>query len=97
MTRVVEWNEWFYCGVGDDTKEEVINNAINEYFPDSNLYFVTDRRESREMDKRDISERIKKELAQSNIFLWDVNFRKVMEFSTCGTMRSGLAQGLKPA
>jgi hypothetical protein len=90
MKGVAHWNEWIYCGVGDDIKEDVINKAINEYFHDSILYFVSDRKESSEMNKQNILKRIKKELGQDELFLWDVNFKKVIEFNKIGTMRSGL-------
>jgi hypothetical protein len=86
---MASWNEWIYCGIGDDTKEDFINNMINEYFQDSVLYFVSNRKESGEINKRNILERIKKELGQNELFVWDVNFKKVIEFNKIGVMRNG--------
>jgi len=63
---------------------------VNEYFQDSTLYFVTDRKESSEINKQDILQRINKELEQKELFLWDVNLKKVMEFNRIGVMRKGL-------
>jgi hypothetical protein len=90
MKAMTNWNEWIYCGIGDDTKEDVIDNMINEYFQHSVLYFVSNRKESCEINKQNILERIKKELGQNELFVWDVNFKKVIEFNKIGVMRSGL-------
>lgn len=90
MRTIANWGEWIYCGIGADIKEDVITNAINEYFQDSILYFVSDRKESGEIDKQNILERIRRELGQKEIFLWDVNFKKAINFNKIGVMRSGL-------
>jgi len=90
MKGLANWSDWVYCGVGDEIKEDVIDMAINEYFQDSMIYFVSARKESREVNKKDILELIKKELGQNELFLWDVNFKKVIEFNKIGVMRNGL-------
>ena len=90
MRGMANWNEWVYCGVGDDIKEDVIDKAIKEYFRDSTIYFVSTRKKSSEVNQKDILERIKKELVQDELFLWDADFKKVMEFNKIGVMRNGL-------
>ena len=97
MIHKANWGEWLYCGVGNDTKEDIIDKAINEYFIDSMLYFVSTRKESGEVNKQDILERIKKELEQNELFLWDTSFKKVIgfnkigvRFNKIGVMRYGL-------
>lgn len=86
------WSEWVYCGTGDNTNEDIITRAINDYFQDPILYFVSNRKESGEISKLDISERIKKELSQTELFIWDTKFIKVIEFNKIGVMRNGLVQ-----
>lgn len=68
--------EWIYCWVGADIKIDIINKMINKYLLDSTLYFVTDRKESGEINKQDILQKISKELEQKELFLWDVNLKK---------------------
>ena len=87
-----KWSEWIYCGIGDDTKADIINRAINDYFQDSILYFVSNRKESGEISKQDILERIKNELGKKELFIWDTKFIKVIEFSKIGVMRNGFIQ-----
>jgi len=89
LVRKANWSEWVYCGVGSDTKEDVINKAVDEYFQDSIIYCVSNRRESSEVNKQNVLERIK-ELEQNNIFLCDANFKKVIWFDKIGVMRFGI-------
>lgn len=89
MKNVVNWNEWKYCGIGADIEKDVIDNMVKEYFEESTLYFVSNRKESGKINKDDLLERVKKELGQNELFVWDVNFSKVIEFSKIGVMRSG--------
>lgn len=84
------WNEWIYCGVGDDMKEDIVSNAINQYFQDSILFYVSTRKESREINKQDIVERIKKDLPLYEIYIWNTTFKKAIEFNKIGVMRNGL-------
>lgn len=90
MKNRANWSEWVYCGVGNDTKGDLIDKTINEYFHDSMLYFVSTRNGSSEVNKQDIVAKIKKELEQNALFLWDANFKKVIEFNEIGVMRNGL-------
>jgi hypothetical protein len=92
LRGLAKWSEWVHCGIGNDTKEDIINRAINDYFQDSILYFVSKRKESGEIDKQNILERIKKELGKKELFIWDTCFSKVIEFNKTGVMRSGLIQ-----
>ena len=90
LKRKANWNEWIYCGVGDDIKEDIVSNAINKYFQDSILFYVSTRKESSEINKQDIVERIKKDLPQYELYLWDTTFKKAIEFNKIGVMRIGL-------
>jgi hypothetical protein len=92
LKDMAKWSEWVYCGIGDDIKEDIINRAINDYFQDSILYFVSNRKESGEISKQNILERIKKELGQKELFIWDTKFIKVIEFNKIGVMRNGFIQ-----
>ncbi len=90
MKGRANWSEWVYCRIGNDTKEDVIDKALNEYFQDSMLYFVSTRKESSQINKQDIIERIKKELGQNELVIWDINFKRVIEFNKIGVMRIGI-------
>jgi hypothetical protein len=95
MKNIANWSAWVYCGIEDDIKEDVIENAVNEFFPDRMLYLVTNRKASGEVNKQDILERIKKGLGQNDFFIWDINFKKVIEFNKIGVMRNGLIPNAK--
>jgi hypothetical protein len=90
LKNLVIWSEWIYCGVGTDIKEDVINKMVHEYFGDVIIYLVTNRTESGEINKPDILGKIKKELERKELFLWDTNLKKVIEFNKIGVMRKGL-------
>ncbi|MFT3681034.1 MAG: hypothetical protein QM791_12220 [Ferruginibacter sp.] len=90
MKDKVAWNEWVYCGIGNDLKKDTIANAINEYFEDSTLYFVNVRKNSTDIKKENVLERIETELEKHDLFIWDSLFEKVMEFNKIGVMRKGI-------
>ena len=56
---IANWNDWIYCGIEDDIKEDVINKSITEYFQSPTLYFVINRRESLEIRKDHLLQNIK--------------------------------------
>ena len=86
----VNWSEWIYCGVGDDMKEDLVRNAIDQYFQDSTVFYVTTRKESLEIDKQKIVKRIKNDLPQHEVILWDTSFKKAIQFNKIGVMRNGI-------
>ena len=90
MKNRANWCEWIYCGIGDDIKDDIIYKAVNAYFPDSKIYFVSTRKESSQVNKQNVLERIKKGLGEYELFLWDANFKRVIEFNKIGVMRYGL-------
>ncbi len=87
MKGKANWSEWVYCGVGDDMKEDVISKAVSEYFKDSIFYFISTRKESKEVNKKNVLEKIKKGLEVNEIFLCDANFKKAIWFNKIGVMR----------
>ncbi len=91
MKSKVIWNEWIYCGIGNDIKVNTIIDLINEHFQDSVFYFVSARKQSSEMSKQDAIERIKNELGKNELLLWDTDFKTVIEFNNIGVMRNGFA------
>ncbi len=90
LRESANWSEWVYCGVGDDMKEDIVSNAINEYFQDTLLFYVNTRKDSGEINKQDVVEKIKTELSQQELFLWDTSFKKTIQFNEIGVMRNGL-------
>jgi len=57
MRSRANWHEWVYCGIEDDTNEDVIDKALNEFFKDPILYFVSTRKESIQINKHEILKR----------------------------------------
>lgn len=92
LKNIADWSEYIYCGVGDDTKDDIIENAVNEFFYDPLIYFVINRIESGEVYKKDVLRIIKKQLAQNDLIFWDTDFKKVLAFNHIGVMKKGVIQ-----
>ena len=92
MKAKVNWNVWIFCDVGSDIKKDVIVKAINEHFGNEKLVFVNTRKNSSELSKEYILERIENELEKHEIFIWDIYFNKVVELNKIGVLRNGIVQ-----
>jgi len=81
--------EWIYFGAQNETDKPLVIQSINEYFTDTSLYLVLDRKESCKAEKYEIGKVIEDILGSQNFFIWDTTFKKVIEFSPIGVMRRG--------
>lgn len=79
-------SEWFY--IGDDTLK--LNSLIDLVFADEQpLYLVTDRHSSKQLSKSETFENTKNLLEKTQFSIWDLNFKKVIEFNKIGVYRIG--------
>ena len=81
--------EWIYFGAQNETDKPLVIQSINEYFTDTSLYLILDRKESCKAEKYEIGKVIEDILGSQNFFIWDTTFKKVIEFSPIGVMRRG--------
>jgi hypothetical protein len=89
MATKAEWSDWIFCGVGSDTKDDVIKQAVDDYFQDAGLFCVSTKKASGEIIKQNILGRIK-DLEQNDILICDANFKKAIWFNSIGVMKYGV-------
>ena len=82
-------NEWIYFGDGKGVNENIVIEAIISHFKDDSLFLVSTRQDSFKINQKD-KERIIGEVQKfTNLFIWDKNFKRVIEFNYIGVMRCG--------
>jgi hypothetical protein len=87
--KVSAETEWIYFGAQDEANKPIVVKSINEYFPDSTLYIALGRKDSRQADKCEIGEAIDNILGIQDFLIWEMGFKKVVEFNHIGVMRRG--------
>ena len=89
-TKVAEDSEWTYFGDDIEINRNIVNESINNYFPnDKSLYISWKRQQSFEANKIETIELIEKLLGKESFFVWNTQFKKVIEFNRIGVMRRG--------
>jgi len=89
LNPTIENGAWIYIGTGDEIRRELIFTSINEHFTNSVLYVSWTRNGSKEVSKADIERSIDDILGVYDFSIWDINFKKVIEFNKSGVMRIG--------
>jgi hypothetical protein len=95
MLRKAEWekikgeNEWSYVGDGAEFKAEDVQNNINEFFSEDELYLVTDRHRSKEIKKELASSMVKPSLEQQYVTLCNKEFKRFIVFNYIGVAKQG--------
>jgi len=93
--RNVEWvfpenskeNEWRCFEIKNIDQ---ISKIIQNYFGKDKLYFVISRNESFESELNDIFDKIKYLIGETNFYIWNLSFKKVIEFDKIGVYRKGI-------
>lgn len=88
-TKVTPDSEWIYFGDTNKIDKSLIIKTINEHFSDPVLLVALNRQESIEIDKSDIDKSIEKIIGIQDFCIWDLHFKKVIEFNRIGVMRRG--------
>ena len=87
--KISEETEWIYFGAGNEADKPIVIKSIKEYFSDSSLYIAINRRDSRQTVKHEIGETIDNIIGIQDFLIWDIEFKKVIEFNHIGVMRRG--------
>jgi hypothetical protein len=74
-------SEWIYLNA-EKLTENIIREIFTKTFKKENLYLVTSRNESTEINITDIFSKIKLIFGKIEFRIWDKNFENVLEFKT---------------
>ena len=82
--------EWFYCGLKDDFKYDFVSQAINDTFPDDEVYLFISSGNSSLVPKSVAVKAIGNNLHKKEIGVMNPSFTKIMEFATYGVFKIGI-------
>ena len=85
-------SEWIYFGLREQTKKDLLERTLKALFEEGEIYLVIDRHLSMRSSLASAIEKIveKTPEALSGIFLWDEEFRTVLEIQSTGVFRYGV-------
>ncbi|MCX2779160.1 hypothetical protein [Microbulbifer thermotolerans] len=94
MKSKIDWdkssgNEWSFVGEGSDFKELEVQEFIDSYFTEDELYLVIDRHNSFAIPKSKSGAEVKAKLSNQDITLCNNAFSKMVEFSYIGVAKHG--------
>ncbi len=94
MKGKIDWechsgNEWSFVGEGVDFKESEVNDFIQSFFQEAEIYFVIDRHDSYSIDRDLAAQRVKESLKNQNVTLCNHAFSKMIEFNYIGVAKHG--------
>lgn len=82
--------KWYYCGIKEDFKKEVVNEVINNTFNDDEVYLCITSNNSSLVSKSIVIEEIAKMLHKKEIGIINQSFTKMIFFNSYGTFKSGI-------
>ena len=82
--------KWFYCGVNQDFKAEIVNQSLNSFFSEEEVYLCISSNKSSLVQKSNISNEISKILHKKELGIMNKSFTKIMEFTSIGTFKMGI-------
>ncbi|MDR2918391.1 MAG: hypothetical protein LBV72_03370 [Tannerella sp.] len=82
--------KWSYCGVGDDFKNEIVSQAINNTFTDDEVYLCISSNKSSLVSKSIAVQELGNILHKKEIGIMDKSFTKIMHFTQYGVFQSGI-------
>ena len=83
-------SEWIYFGAQDEVNIPLALKTINEYFADGPLNIAFGRKDSIQVNKAEIQKAIQAALGKISFFVWDKDFKRVIEFNHIGVFRIGI-------
>lgn len=94
MKSKIDWekssgNEWSFVGEGKDFKADEVQEFIDSYFTENELYLVIDRHNSYELPKFGVASEVRDKLTNHDLTLCNKAFNKMIEFSYIGVAKHG--------
>ncbi|WP_149206034.1 hypothetical protein [Flavobacterium johnsoniae] len=82
--------KWFNCGVGKDYKSEIVNQSLNSFFPEDDVYLCISSNNSFLVQKSIVAEEIGKILHKKELAIINKSFTKIIEFNSIGIFKKGI-------
>ena len=86
---VSDETEWSYFGARNEANKPLVVKSIAVYFPDTILNVAVGRKDSVQVNKNEIAVALENILGFKNFLIWDMQFKRVIEFNNIGVMRQG--------
>lgn len=86
----LNYAKYHYCGTQYDFKKEFINDDIEKYFSDNEIYLITTAGKSTLISKNKITEEIEKFIGKKEIGIINKTFTKLIFINTIGAYKKGL-------
>jgi len=82
--------KWFYCGVNEDFKSEIVNQSLNSFFSEDEVYLCISSNKSSLVQKSIAVNEIGKILHKKELGIMDKSFTRIMEFTSYGVFKMGI-------
>ena len=82
--------KWFYCGVKEDFKNEIVNQLLNSFFSEDEVYLCISPNKSLLVQKSTVVDEIGKILHKKELGIMDKSFTRIMEFTSYGVFKMGI-------
>lgn len=82
--------KWFYCGINEDFKAELVRQTIDDIFTEDEIYLCISSNKSLLVSTSDVTKEIAENLHKNEIGIMDKSFTKMMFFNSYGTFKSGV-------
>lgn len=94
MKNKISWekesgNEWSFVGEGNDFKENEVQDFVDSYFNEKELYLVVDRHNALSIFASEAASKIKGYLDKKDVVLCNKRFDKMIEFNYIGVAKHG--------
>ena len=94
MKSKMDWakhknNEWSYVGDNENYQTEQVQNFINQYFDERELYIAITRQNSYSVSKDQASIEIINSASKQEVIICNLEFTKMIEFNRIGVARHG--------
>ena len=94
MLNVVEWDqrggtEWTHAGLGTDFKEAVIQQQIDAFFSENQIYLILGRKDSLDISTKEAARLVRSALAGKSVTLWDHALTRAIHFNRIGVFKCG--------
>jgi hypothetical protein len=91
----VDWikpseTEWIYCGEAGEVNWDIVAKELYNFFDDDIFHVATTRTNSFTIDKEELLSSINDLVGRKNFFMWNEEFKKMVEFNHIGVFRKGV-------
>lgn len=82
--------KYYHCGIKDDFNRSLVDNTIQTYYSDDDVYLIIGSGNSSLFPKSEIVNEIEKFIGKKEIGLMDKDLKKLMFFSHIGVFKKGV-------